>query len=217
MSKMIRRTFVLCECGCQTPLPPGRRFVTGHQNKTGKARESHSKPHPHYGGKQTLESNIKRSMTLKGRQVSKETSQKLKESMKKLWQDPVFREERLKKAFVGICGKPNKPEKLVNSLLQNLFPGEYKYVGDGQFIIGGKFPDFINVNGQKKIIELFGDYWHGEKRTGRTKEEEEQKRMDIFCQYGYKTLIIWQRELKNLPELTNKIIQFSQEGKLCPK
>lgn len=26
--------------------------------------------------------------------------------------------------------------------------------------IGGLCPDFVNCNGKKVIIELFGDYWH---------------------------------------------------------
>jgi len=77
-------------------------------------------------------------------------------------------------------------------------------------ILGGKGLDFVNVNGQKKIIEMFGTYWHGEKRTGRIKKEEEQQRIDLFAQYGYQTLIIWQHELKNVNSLRTKLVNFSK-------
>ncbi len=36
----------------------------------------------------------------------------------------------------------------------------YKYVGDGELEISGLFPDFVHERGEKKIIEVFGRYWH---------------------------------------------------------
>ena len=39
---------------------------------------------------------------------------------------------------------------------------EYDFVGDGKIMIGTKNPDFINIK-IKKIIEVFGDYWHTKK------------------------------------------------------
>lgn len=55
---------------------------------------------------------------------------------------------------------------------------------------------------------MFGDYWHGEERTGRTKEEEEQQRIDLFAQYDYQTLVIWQHELKEVCRLRHKLLNF---------
>jgi very-short-patch-repair endonuclease len=83
---------------------------------------------------------------------------------------------------------PNKQEVYLNEILQLNFPGEWKYVGDGSFVIDGKNPDFININGKKAIIELFGEFWH--------EKEEEQTRTDLFSKYGYSTLIIWSAELR---------------------
>ena len=109
--------------------------------------------------------------------------------------------------------KSTKPEIQLNRLLQKLFPGQWKYVGDASFWVtsNGKHlnPDFINIAGQKKIIEMNGDYWHGEKRTGRTKEEEEQQRVDLFTELGYQTLIVWQHELEDTDTLKSKVIEFS--------
>jgi G:T-mismatch repair DNA endonuclease (very short patch repair protein) len=126
------------------------------------------------------------------------------------WQNPEWREKQLKAILKGCGIKPTKPEILLNSILQQLFPNQYKYVGDGQVIIGGKCPDFININGQKKIIELFGDYWHSKKITGRTKLKEERQRIKHFSRYGYQTLIIWESELKDIDRLIKRIIKFNK-------
>lgn len=93
----------------------------------------------------------------------------------------------------------NKQEELVENLLVGM-GYEYKFVGDGQFILGGKCPDFMNVNGQKKLIEFFGTYWH--------KEKDSQNRIRHFKQYGFDTLVIWDKELKDIPKLKNRIKEF---------
>lgn len=86
---------------------------------------------------------------------------------------------------------------------------EYKYVGDFDIVIGGKCPDFININGQKKLIELFGDYWHSMKKTGISKEKHETERREHFKKYGFDTLVVWESELKNKEAVKNKIVEFN--------
>lgn len=122
--------------------------------------------------------------------------QKHSENMKEKWQESEF----VTKQMQARCVMPNKQEVKLSDILNELYPGEWKFVGDGQVIIAGKCPDFINVNGQKKIIELFGDYWH--------KGQDPQDRKDIFKEFGYDTLVIWERELKNHSELKFKIHKF---------
>lgn len=99
--------------------------------------------------------------------------------------------------------KPTKPEIKLQLILDDLYPSEFRYVGDGQIRINGKNPDFINVNGRKQIIELFGDYWH--------KDQNPQERIDCFTPYGYKTLVVWEKELKDERALKNKLFQFTGE------
>ncbi len=77
----------------------------------------------------------------------------------------------------------------------------YKYVGNGEVIIGFKNPDFINVNGEKKVIELYGDYWH--------RNDNPQDRIDHFKKYGFDCLVIWERELKNKDSLLIKLKEFN--------
>lgn len=144
-----------------------------------------------------------------------------------LWQDPVFRDKmakihsssewknKMKNIILGLRdqitkaimlgnGKKsiNKSESKLDVLLASLFSQNYKFVGHGEVVIAGKCPDFINVNGQKKIIELFGDYWH--------RNDNPQDRIDIFTPYGYKTLVVWEHELKDIPELTKRLKVFHQ-------
>lgn len=110
-------------------------------------------------------------------------------------------ESTLKKILASVQNSPNKSEKLLDDILQDIFSHEYKFVGDGNCIIGGKCPDFLNINGKKKLIELFGKHWH--------KEFEINKRINFFKKFGFDTLIIWEEELKNLPELEQKILNFN--------
>jgi len=123
---------------------------------------------------------------------------------KKLWKDKDYREKTLKAMFRALKIKPNKPETLLISLLNTLLPKEYKFVGDGHIILGSYCPDFINCNGQKKIIELYGDYWHNKPDY----KERDKRRIKTYTKYGYKTLIIWEHELKDLELLASKIMEF---------
>ena len=133
----------------------------------------------------------------------------ISDTVKTLWQDDDYKEKQIYLIRKGLSDSPNKAEQKLHSILEKLFPGEYRFVGDGEVIIAGKNPDFININGQKKIIELFGDYWHSEEVVGRPAEEEEKQRIEIFQQYGYKTLIVWEKELKNKRDLKKKLLAYN--------
>ena len=121
------------------------------------------------------------------------------------WKDKEHRENQLKAIFKGMQLSPNQPEKLLIKLLKKLLPKEYKFVGDGKLIVDGFNPDFINCNGQKKIIEFYGDYWHNKPKS----KKRDKRRKIAYKKLGYKTLIIWEKELKNLNKVTNKIKQFN--------
>jgi very-short-patch-repair endonuclease len=97
--------------------------------------------------------------------------------------------------------KPNYSEKKLYKLINFLFPNEYHLNVLGEFIIDRKIPDFVNINGQKKIIELFGEHVHP--------IEHENIRKDVFAKFGYKTLIIWCKELKDEQLLKEKLIEFN--------
>ena len=118
--------------------------------------------------------------------------------------DPEFQRKRLWALNHG----PTKPEKQVIYLItKHSLP--FKYVGDGEIIINRLVPDFIAANGEKKIIEVFGDYWHGRGADNWTDTEEGRK--EVFYRLGYDTLIIWEWELKQFSEedIVNRIRAFS--------
>jgi very-short-patch-repair endonuclease len=178
----------------------------------------------------TPEWRMKISNALKGRTIPIEQRIKIAETMKNRWKDPAYREkiykidnspkrreilsikakERLKddnyknrlcEKIMKACKiKPTKAELRLSNILNEVCPNEYKYVGDGQTFIGGRVPDFINFD-KKKIIELFGDYWH--------KQEDVTLRQQHFARYGYSVLVIWEHELKDAESLKNKILSFT--------
>ncbi len=119
---------------------------------------------------------------------------------KRVNQNPVY----IKKRISSLSKKPSKKELILIKLIKDLNL-DYSYVGDGKKILGTKNPDFISEK-DKKIIEVFGDYWHGKK--ARCYEETENGRIEYFKDYGYNTLIIWEYELKDLRKVYNKILDF---------
>lgn len=74
-------------------------------------------------------------------------------------------------------------------------------------------PDFANCNGKKDVIEVFGDYWHSAKVTKEHWERTELGKMMTYGSLGYRCLVIWERELNNLPEeeIVKKITAFRGE------
>lgn len=177
----------------QSKKMKGRIFSYSHNKKISENKKEKWKD-PLFANK------MKSVFSMKGRKHSEKTKKRLSESGIKNWSDPTYRDSQIKKSMIGNQILPNRPETFLINLLNDLYPGEWKYVGDGQVIIAGKCPDFINVNGQKKIIELFGDYWH--------RNDNPQDRINIFRPFGYDTLVIWESELKNIEKVKFKICGF---------
>lgn len=125
-----------------------------------------------------------------GKHLSDEHRRKTSETMKKLWQDPDFVAERMKERNTY----PNKLEMLVATLLDELQPNEWKYngnLGEG-VMLGGMIPDFINVNGEKKVIEVFGDYWHSDKVLKGRWKRSEFGRKAVYSQLGFDCVVLWE-------------------------
>ena len=141
--------------------------------------------------------------------------QKSCRKLRTVWDDPII----VKKMFAGLNKRPTIPEKTVEKILNQNFPNEYKYVGNGNFTLGRKCPDFLNVNGQKKIIEVFGRIFHDpEAAVYSVKpryDQTEQGRIELFKKYGFNTLIIWDDELEDENTVIDKIREFNaHEGAL---
>ena len=217
-----------CECGCGQIAKKGNRYIWGHnrkgmhQTKTAKEKMSISKTgKPHYQ-KYWKPPSIK-------------TRRKISKSLKKCWQNPVFREnqarktrkshqtkefrehskklwqssEFVKKMLKARQTKPNKAELKLNCILQQILPNEYALnVKADIMTLGCKIPDFVNVNGQKKLIELNGTYYHNPKYFPNVQSPEE--RISYFEKLGWNTLIIREDELDNRETLKVKLLKFSK-------
>lgn len=129
----------------------------------------------------------------RGKTLSNDHKQKIKDS----WKDATVAKARLG----GGSRRPNKIEKILLDVLNSVAPNTWIYVGDGSLVVGGKCPDYVNVE-NNKLIELFGDYWH--------RGENPQDRIDYFEKCEYKTLVIWEKDVrKNVSDVINKVVEFT--------
>lgn len=129
--------------------------------------------------------------------------EKLKERARNMWKN----EEAVRKILKNKDLRPNKAElKLIQLFKEENLP--YKYVGDFKLMINGRNPDFVNIEGQKKLIELFGKFWHTERLSNITPKKHVKDRKSHFKKLGYDTLIIWDYELKDPNKVIKKIKAF---------
>ena len=173
-----------------------KKISQSHMGKVVSEEARKSMSNGQRGKKLSDEHKRKLSVAAKGRKLSSIHRKRISKDKIKKWQDPKFAK------MMGRAWdlKPNKPEKLLFKLLNKLYPREWKFTGDFSFILNGKSPDFANCNGQKKLIELYGDYWH--------RNDDPQDRIDEFAQFGYKTLVIWENELKNIDKVIKRVNKF---------
>ena len=115
----------------------------------------------------------------------------------RLWQNPEFVATMMKARNV----KPTKPEEQMEAILKKYFP-EFEYNGDGRLgiTLGGLTPDFVNVNGKKDLIEVFGDYYHSPEVLGDRWKGSELGKVMVYNSLGWRCLVIRQHELNELSE-----------------
>lgn len=134
--------------------------------------------------------NKKTSQLLKGRKLSKKTKEKIRLSTIKAYQRGCYHIT------------PNIPERQIIQIckLNNL---PFNYIGDGKVWFNRFNPDFLSKN-PKYIIEIYGEYHH----NLLINKIKHKRRLKAYSSLGYKTLIIWSKELKNPQRVTEKIIDF---------
>ncbi len=121
-----------------------------------------------------------------------------------------FSKEAIRKILRAVHKTPNLLEAKAMSLIRdNDLP--FKYVGSGEIIIGGKCPDFIHLN-DRKIIEVFGDYWHDPVKRDVRPSSTYEGTMEHYEKHGYECLILWEKEFKSSEAVLIKMNAFT-EGK----
>ena len=112
------------------------------------------------------------------------------------------------------CGlrKMNRLESQIAKIFSSL-----KYVGDGSFWVEledgtRKNPDFI-LPETAKIVEIFGDYWHGKTKTGMSKNSHVDNVLKLYASAGFECLIIWESEIKrDFDSVAKKINDFTAKS-----
>ena len=86
---------------------------------------------------------------------------------------------------------PNSPELFLGLYLLKRFPGEWIFNGQKQagFVIAGKVPDYVNINGKKAVAEVFGLHWHP--------EEDEEEWKALYKSVGYECFVVWEYDVCN--------------------
>ena len=182
-----------------------RRMSLAHRGKPKSEAHKAKLRELRLGKKMSEEQKRKIGIALTGRQFSLESRAKLSTTKKAQWENPAFREKQIAAMYAGIAVKPTKPEVALRLLLDRCYPGEWKYTGDFQTWIDGKCPDFININGRKAVLELFGDYWHSEQITGEPEEQHVANRIAHFARNGFECLVIWEREVGDEQTIRQRI------------
>lgn len=127
-----------------------------------------------------------------GKSPSPETRSKISLGAKQV----PHTKEWVRKVVKANNTRPNKKEQALLFILGN----SWQYTGNGDLMVGNKCPDFWN--GDHKLIELYGDYWH--------RGQNPQARIDYFKKYDYDCLIIWERELKDKDKVMQLVSSFVQ-------
>lgn len=125
-----------------------------------------------------------------------DVKEEIRKTITKKWKDPEY----IQMMITARNTKPNKSEQYLNTIIQKHFPKEYVFNGDfsAGITLGGLIPDWVNCNGKKKVIELFGEPFHDEKKAIRkiNWKGTEFGRKAVFSQLGFDTLIIWWEYLR---------------------
>lgn len=139
---------------------------------------------------------------LKGKHNSPKT-EFTSEKVKEMWRDAEYRERTLKKIIAGHQVRPTSLEKQYMNFCQK-YNIPHKYVGNGEVIIGGINPDFIDCNGQKQVVEVFHPFF--KIRTHGSVHNYMRQRSAIFSKYGFKVLFLQTDDFKG-KEWEQKVLE----------
>jgi len=144
-----------------------------------------------------------------GAWVNDECRNKMKEIMQSKWKTEYFRKKFLEGMKKTTKITPNNLEvKMIDIMKKNNFP--FSFVGNGNFWINGGGtsynPDFIhNDKTQKKLIEIFGDFWHNKEDH----KKRDVERIKTYKEKGFGVLVIWENQIKTAAEeVITKINKF---------
>ena len=143
---------------------------------------------------------------VKRRPRTEEEKEKIKVANQSFWDNHP---EQVAQCIRRAQQKPNAWEQRLDAFLQAWFPNEWLYNGaTAEVVIGRKVPDFININGLKSVVELWGEFYH--------KGEDPQALVSHYGRYGYTASVIWARELYKPEKLKQRLLEeIYKERRIC--
>ena len=130
----------------------------------------------------------------------------------------VFSREKRSQIMSRVSGKNTKPEIVVRSLLHKM---GYRFRLHREDLPGK--PDIV-LPKYKKVIFVHGCFWHGHERCSRSKRPmtnqefwrqkldknivRDKKIVNALYDLGWKVLIVWSCEVKNMTTLKSKLHLF---------
>lgn len=156
-----------------------------------------------------------------GRKITEETKRRISEAKTGKYggkNNPFYgkhhTKETLKRIIKSRNRKPNNAEILLDSIIHRV-TDSFQYNGDLRLgiSIGGKVPDWVNVNGEKQVIELLGHGWHIPNKWFRVPESKTLNNIIAhYKSHGWKCLAIYDYELKDEREIAGKLDTFIGGG-----
>jgi len=133
--------------------------------------------------------------------LTKETDTRvlaISNSQKEHWQDPEYAKK---------CLHRRTPSGSEQTFIDQ--HKEFRFVGNGQLVIGGKNPDFVSIINDHKLIEIWGEHY----KIGRNPKDL----IDFYKVRGYECLIIWAEELRHLEKIAVRVKKFMGGDTKCMK
>jgi very-short-patch-repair endonuclease len=164
----------------------GKHHTAEHNRKMSEAEKG--RPSPMKGRKQSEATRLKMSKSrsdylkdnpMVGRPQSDATRAKISKASLSHWENKEYRNR-----VMGRRTMSSLEEKFLNIIEKNNLP--YKFVGNGKFYIERKNPDFININGEKKAIEVF--YTRHKNQFAGGIDSWKENRSKLFSQYGWEVI-----------------------------
>lgn len=134
----------------------------------------------------------------KGKHHTERTKKRISEALKGDKHPQYRNSDNILKITKNIQKRPTKIETIFKGICEkNNIP--FHYTGDGQLWIGTEKklnPDFIEANGKKICVEIFGEYWHNRLiNPGLTEDRTMPYRKEHYKIYGWKSIFLWETDL----------------------
>lgn len=122
---------------------------------------------------------------------------------------------------------PNKLEQRVDSMTHTnlVYSGDHSYWVSHKGTHKAKNPDFILLSDEQlvayqngtdlnllrthTVVEVFGDYWHSEKITGKDRTTHKREVIEFYAKANVRCLVIWESEINKHPKrVQERIARF---------